>query len=188
MSVFSSSLRSPSVVMPPNASVCSSARSNNAMSRRLTSNQANPSLLGLLGFLIPYTSTILTLCQFQGAVPPYSLVGLTADYYFLGSIAMVIAGIGEFILGNSEPSLQGRTYYCEILTSVQPSHSLCSSSMAPTGAPWHTTKTQFIKSHRHSLTKAARRVPRTIRHKASTTSLCTLLVPPKLQRFSLLIL
>jgi len=62
---------------------------------------ANPSLLGLLGFLIPYTSTILTLCQFQGAVPPYTLVGLSADYYFLGSIAMVLAGIGEFILGNS---------------------------------------------------------------------------------------
>ena len=64
-------------------------------------NPANPSLLGLLGFLIPYTSTILTLCQFQGAVPPYTLVGITADYYFLGAIAMVLAGIGEFILGNS---------------------------------------------------------------------------------------
>jgi p-aminobenzoyl-glutamate transporter AbgT len=51
--------------------------------------------------LIPYTSTIFTLCQFNGAVPPYTLVGLTADYYFLGSIAMVLAGIGEFILGNS---------------------------------------------------------------------------------------
>lgn len=67
----------------------------------LTESLANPSLLGLIGFLIPYTSTILTLCQFQGALPPYTLVGLSADYYFLGSIAMVIAGIGEFILGNS---------------------------------------------------------------------------------------
>jgi len=67
----------------------------------LTSNLANPTLLGLLGFLIPYTSTILTLCQFQGALPPYTLVGLTADYYFFGSIVMVLAGIAEFILGNS---------------------------------------------------------------------------------------
>lgn len=58
---------------------------------------ANPSLLGLLGFLIPYTSTILILCQFQGALPPYSLVGLNGDYYFLGSIAMVLAGIGECV-------------------------------------------------------------------------------------------
>jgi len=62
---------------------------------------ANPSLLGLLGFLIPYTSTILTLCQFSGAVPPYTLIGLSGDYYFLGSIAMNIAGLCEFILGNS---------------------------------------------------------------------------------------
>lgn len=63
---------------------------------------ANPTLLGLLGFLIPYTSTILILCGFQGAVAPYSLNGLNGDYYFLGAIAMNIAGIAEFILGNSE--------------------------------------------------------------------------------------
>lgn len=54
------------------------------------------------GFLIPYTSTILTLCQFDGAVPPYTLIGLSGDYYFLGAIAMNIAGICEFILGNSK--------------------------------------------------------------------------------------
>ncbi|KAJ9630784.1 hypothetical protein H2203_001309 [Taxawa tesnikishii (nom. ined.)] len=64
---------------------------------------ANPTLLGLIGFLIPYTSTILTLCQFQGAVPPTTLVGLSGDYYFLGAIAMNIAGICEFILGNTFP-------------------------------------------------------------------------------------
>jgi len=63
---------------------------------------ANPTLLGLLAFLIPYTSTILILCGFQGAVAPYSLNGLNGDYYFLGSIGMVLAGIAEFILGNSE--------------------------------------------------------------------------------------
>jgi uncharacterized protein len=63
---------------------------------------ANPSLLGLICFLIPYTSTILTLCQFSGAVPPQSLVGLSADYYFLGAIGMNLAGIAEFILGNSK--------------------------------------------------------------------------------------
>jgi len=57
-----------------------------------------------LGFLIPYTSTILTLCQFQGAVPPTTLIGLTGDYYFLGAIAMNLAGIAEFILGNSMSS------------------------------------------------------------------------------------
>lgn len=63
---------------------------------------ANPTLLGLIGFLIPYTSTILILCGFQGAVAPQSLIGLSGDYYFFGCIAMNLAGIAEFILGNSE--------------------------------------------------------------------------------------
>ncbi|KAJ4376505.1 hypothetical protein N0V86_006617 [Didymella sp. IMI 355093] len=63
----------------------------------------NPTLLGLIGFLIPYTSTILILCGFQGAVAPQSLVGLSGDYYFFGCIAMNLAGIAEFILGNTFP-------------------------------------------------------------------------------------
>ncbi|KAJ4364379.1 hypothetical protein N0V83_008972 [Neocucurbitaria cava] len=63
----------------------------------------NPTLLGLVGFLVPYTSTILILCGFQGAVAPYSLVGLSGDYYFFGAIAMNVAGIAEFILGNTFP-------------------------------------------------------------------------------------
>jgi succinate-acetate transporter protein len=69
---------------------------------QLTSKPGNPTLLGLIGFLIPYTSTILILCGFQGAVAPQSLVGLSGDYYFFGAIAMNIAGIAEFILGNSK--------------------------------------------------------------------------------------
>lgn len=75
----------------------------NAPSRGdLAKRFANPTLLGLLGFLIPYTSTILCLCGFQGSAAPYSLNGLNGDYYFLGAIAMNIAGIAEFILGNSK--------------------------------------------------------------------------------------
>jgi len=64
---------------------------------------ANPTLLGLIGFLVPYTSTILILCGFQGAVAPQSLVGISADYYFFGALAMNLAGIAEFILGNTFP-------------------------------------------------------------------------------------
>jgi hypothetical protein len=51
--------------------------------------------------LIPYTSTIFTLCGLRGAVAPTSLIGLNGDYYFLGAIAMNLAGVAEFILGNS---------------------------------------------------------------------------------------
>ncbi|KAF1828901.1 hypothetical protein BDW02DRAFT_511214 [Decorospora gaudefroyi] len=64
---------------------------------------ANPTLLGLVGFLVPYTSTILILCGFQGATAPQSLVGLSGDYYFFGALAMNVAGIAEFILGNTFP-------------------------------------------------------------------------------------
>ena len=63
----------------------------------------NPTLLGLISFLIPYTSTIFCLLGWGGAVPPTSLVGLSGDYYFLGAIGMNIAGICEFILGNTYP-------------------------------------------------------------------------------------
>ena len=68
----------------------------------LAKRLGNPTLLGLLAFLIPYSSTIFILCGLQGAVAPTSLIGLSGDYYFLGAIAMNIAGIAEFILGNSE--------------------------------------------------------------------------------------
>lgn len=67
----------------------------------LAKRLGNPTLLGLLGFLIPYTSTIFILCGLRGAVAPTSLAGLSADYYFLGGIAMNLAGIAEFVLGNS---------------------------------------------------------------------------------------
>ena len=63
----------------------------------------NPTLLGLISFLIPYSSTIFILIGWGGAVPPTSLVGLTGDYYFLGSIGMVLAGLAEFVLGNTYP-------------------------------------------------------------------------------------
>jgi hypothetical protein len=63
----------------------------------------NPTLLGLICFLIPYTSTIFILIGWGGATPPTSLAGLSGDYYFLGSIGMVLAGIAEFILGNTYP-------------------------------------------------------------------------------------
>lgn len=67
----------------------------------LTQHEANPTLLGLIGFLVPYTSTVLILCGFQGALAPQSLIGLSGDYYFFGALAMNVAGIAEFILGNS---------------------------------------------------------------------------------------
>ena len=63
----------------------------------------NPTLLGLLSFLVPYTSTIFILLGWGGSQPPASLIGLTGDYYFFGAIGMTLAGVAEFILGNTFP-------------------------------------------------------------------------------------
>lgn len=63
----------------------------------------NPTLLGLISFLIPYTSTIFILLGWGGADPPTSLIGLDGDYYFIGFAGMTIAGVCEFILGNTYP-------------------------------------------------------------------------------------
>ena len=63
----------------------------------------NPTLLGLICFLIPFTSTMFILLQWGGAVPPTSLIGLDGDYYMIGGIGMTLAGIAEFILGNTFP-------------------------------------------------------------------------------------
>jgi len=53
-----------------------------------------------MGFLMPFTSTVLVLCGFQGSAAPQSLIGLTGDYYFFGAFALNVAGIAEFVLGN----------------------------------------------------------------------------------------
>jgi uncharacterized protein len=67
----------------------------------LAKRLGNPTLLGTMGFLIPFTTTVLCCLQWRGAGPA-SFTGISGTYYFLGGIAMNIAGICEFILGNSE--------------------------------------------------------------------------------------
>ena len=68
------------------------------LSRRL----GNPTLLGLMGFLVPFTNTMLVLLEFQGS-NANSLAAICGPWYFFGGIAMVIAGLCEFILGNTFP-------------------------------------------------------------------------------------
>lgn len=113
----------------------------------LTPPPANPTLLGLVGFLIPYTSTILILCGFQGAVAPQSLVGLSGDYYFFGAIAMNIAGIAEFILGNSKCLQLFLLFLQDIIVtdSIQRFPWPSSSSTAATGRAWRTHKIRSTK-------------------------------------------
>lgn len=67
----------------------------------LAKRLGNPTLLGTMGFLIPFTTTVLCCLQWRGAGPA-SFTGISGTYYFLGGIAMNVAGICEFILGNSK--------------------------------------------------------------------------------------
>jgi succinate-acetate transporter protein len=71
----------------------------------------NPTLLGVLGFLLPFASTVFCLLQFQGS-DPTSITSVSGSYYFLGGIAMNVAGICEFILGNTFPFVVFIIYGC----------------------------------------------------------------------------
>lgn len=68
----------------------------------LAKRLGNPTLLGTLGFLIPFTTTMMVLLQWRGSGPE-SFNSISGSWYFLGGIAMNIAGICEFILGNTFP-------------------------------------------------------------------------------------
>lgn len=66
----------------------------------LAKRLGNPTLLGVCGFLIPFQTTMFCILGWRGASVA-SLVEVSGAFYFLGGIAMVLAGIAEFILGNS---------------------------------------------------------------------------------------
>jgi len=84
----------------PNVSVRLLSSSSHLTS--LTSPPGNPTLLGLLGFLIPFSSTVFCVLDFQGSTAS-SLASVSGTFYFMGGIAMNIAGLADFILGNSFP-------------------------------------------------------------------------------------
>lgn len=83
----------------------------------LAKRLGNPTLIGTLGFLIPYQTTIFCLLEWQGANstctfcqqiltgflanPLTATTAISGSMVFLGGIAMVVAAICEFILGNS---------------------------------------------------------------------------------------
>lgn len=68
----------------------------------LAKRLGNPTILGVLGFLIPYTCVIFSILDFQGSSPG-SITSVSGTFLFLGGIAMNLAGIFEFILGNTFP-------------------------------------------------------------------------------------
>lgn len=77
----------------------------------LSKRLGNPTLLGVLGFLIPYSCVIFSVLDFQGSSAG-SIGAVSGSFLFLGGIAMNIAGIMEFILGNTFPMSVFMIYGC----------------------------------------------------------------------------
>jgi succinate-acetate transporter protein len=98
-------------------------------------------LLGLVGLLIPFQITMWCLLQFKGS-DLTSLVSVSGSLYFMGGIAMNIAGLAEFILGNSFPFAVFIIYGCHWLVLAytgDPSH-LILNAFGPegmAGKPWN---------------------------------------------------
>ena len=96
--------------------------------------------------MIPYTSTIFCLIGWGGAVPPASLAGLSGDYYFLGCIGMTIAGIAEFLLGNTYPFavfIIFGTHWGSLAYTQDPIHQTTAAFSdygGPTGAPYNSSQ------------------------------------------------
>lgn len=94
----------------------------------LTYVSGNPTLLGLIGLLIPFQTTMFCLVQFKGA-DSTSLTAVSGPLYFMGGIAMNVAGISEFILGNTFPFAVFVIYGCYFVGLAytgDPSHALLS--------------------------------------------------------------
>ncbi|KAF2089246.1 GPR1/FUN34/YaaH-class plasma membrane protein-like protein [Saccharata proteae CBS 121410] len=68
----------------------------------LAKKLGNPTLVGVAGFLLPFTTTVMCLLDFRGASAA-SFASISGSWLFIGGIAMNIAGICEFILGNTFP-------------------------------------------------------------------------------------
>jgi succinate-acetate transporter protein len=77
----------------------------------LSKRLGNPTLLGVMGFLIPYTCVIFSILNFQGSSAG-SITSFSGSFLFIGGIAMNIAGIFEFILGNTFPMCVFIIYGC----------------------------------------------------------------------------
>ncbi|EHK99333.1 hypothetical protein GLAREA_08668 [Glarea lozoyensis ATCC 20868] len=74
----------------------------NAAKGDLAKRLGNPTLLGTLGFLVPFSVTLFSLLQFQGSSPT-TIVAVSGTFYAFGGIPLILAGIGEFIIGNTFP-------------------------------------------------------------------------------------
>lgn len=64
----------------------------------------NPTALGIVSFLLTFCPTSCCLMGWRGA-SANSLLALIGAYYFMGGMALYVAGLLEFVIGNTFPAL-----------------------------------------------------------------------------------
>ncbi|KAJ6605949.1 GPR1/FUN34/yaaH family-domain-containing protein, partial [Mycena sp. CBHHK59/15] len=70
---------------------------------------ANPTPLAIISYILALTPTSCILMTWDGAAPT-SLVGIIGAFYFIGGLGMTIAGIFEWVLGNTFPFVVFTTF------------------------------------------------------------------------------
>ena len=70
----------------------------------LVKTLGNPTALGIVSFVLTFTPTSCCLMGWRGATTN-SLLALIGSFYFMGGMALYVAGILEFIIGNTFPAL-----------------------------------------------------------------------------------
>ncbi|SNX84916.1 related to ATO3 - plasma membrane protein with possible role in export of ammonia [Melanopsichium pennsylvanicum] len=79
-----------------------SVKSRGQMS--LVKTFGNPTALGIVSFLLTFAPTSCCLMGWRGA-SSNSLLALIGAYYFMGGMALYVAGLLEFVIGNTFPAL-----------------------------------------------------------------------------------
>lgn len=66
----------------------------------VTRRFGSPTVLGIISYLMVLTPTACFFMEWAGTGPS-SLITIIGDFYFLGGLGMVIAGVMEWVLGNT---------------------------------------------------------------------------------------
>ncbi|PWN46789.1 hypothetical protein IE53DRAFT_6411 [Violaceomyces palustris] len=94
----------------------------------------NPTALGIVSFLLTFTPTCCCLMGWRGS-NSNSVVSLLGAYYFMGGLGLYVAGVMEFIIGNTFPALvftSFATFWLSFGTLVDPEHMVLATLTAST--------------------------------------------------------
>ncbi|PWZ00236.1 hypothetical protein BCV70DRAFT_161161 [Testicularia cyperi] len=95
----------------------------------------NPTALGIVSFLLTFMPTSCCLMGWRGATAN-SLLALLGPYYFMGGMALYVAGLLEFFIGNTFPALvftSFATFWLSLGTYIDPRYAIQTALLTGTG-------------------------------------------------------